>query len=191
MSKDYAMKGRRTKRTRAKKKKSRTMPGWVWLILGLLVGLVIAIVCYFGLQGRFDDIEITPLASAVPTEKPTPPIVHPKKPTFDFYTVLPKGNHDLKRRGNAMVTTAKPTKVLVTKPKQHLLQVAAFETASAARQLQAKLLLQGFDVKVNSSKQGSTLWYKVSVGPFLSKLKALQAKQKLSTAHFDSMLVTE
>ncbi len=85
MGRDYAAKNRRPA------PKAAGLPGWVWLIAGLSMGLVVACIVYIG-----RPTQPMPMASAAgetaAADKPRPKIEIPPKedPRFDFYTLLEK-----------------------------------------------------------------------------------------------------
>lgn len=71
-------------------------PGWVWLLLGMLIGLGIAAVLY--LQGadrwRLDQSWLTEPGTGVPAPAPSPgprtPAPEETQPRFQFYDLLPR-----------------------------------------------------------------------------------------------------
>lgn len=84
MARDYAARNRRPT------SKAASLPGWVWLVAGLSMGLVVACIVYIGRPA--EPIPMTPAGAAAKavTVKPAPKVEIPpvKEPRFDFYTLL-------------------------------------------------------------------------------------------------------
>lgn len=83
---------------------SASMPGWVWLLVGLLIGGVIAVGVYLKMPRTNDNGLPHPNASAQPPKSGNPGVAPegntpaapdatdtaPQKTKFDFYTLLPE-----------------------------------------------------------------------------------------------------
>ena len=86
MARDYAA------RNRKPAPKAAGLPGWVWLIAGLSMGLVVACIVYIGRPAQ--PMPMTPAGNAASagTTKPRAKVEIPPKedPRFDFYTLLEK-----------------------------------------------------------------------------------------------------
>jgi cell division protein FtsN len=83
MARDYAA------RNRKPPAKPAPMPGWVWLVAGLSMGLVIAAIVYIGRPTH--PMPMAPAAGEAARAVPARPKVEipPKEdPRFDFYTLL-------------------------------------------------------------------------------------------------------
>ena len=89
---DYA------KRTTTRKPKA-AVPGWVWMLIGLLVGLFIAFLVYLQQIGGGDALKKLTTSNSKPAStdtravKKTPTPEPPKKKegiSFDFYNILPE-----------------------------------------------------------------------------------------------------
>ncbi len=75
-------------------------------------------------------------------------------------------------------------------PLQYLVQVASFARYEDADEMKARLLLLGFSAKVNMPQGSKTKnYYRVILGPFARKDIAEQAQQRLSQAHFSSVML--
>lgn len=199
MPRDYK---HRTSSPRRRKRKSA--PGWLWLIAGLALGLLVAFL-YF-LQQSPDtpqakapapkqDTARQPLGVPAPGQeardvKKTAPVAPPPppKPRFDFYTILP---------GMEVVVpeqeiTGKPREGVrqVEAPGTYLLQAGSFRTLQQADQLKAKLALLGLksDIQTVTIDNRDT-WHRVRVGPF-EDLDALNtARARLKENDIDAILL--
>lgn len=117
------------------------------------------------------------------------------KPKFEFYTLLAKDNHAKFQKPTPPpapdVSTSNPvaqSKALTqqlhasiaaasSKSKEaFLIQIAAFNKSQDAEQLKASLVLGGFDATISPILKGSVYWYRVSVGPFSSRMEAEAAQ---------------
>jgi cell division protein FtsN len=68
------------------------------------------------------------------------------------------------------------TTLPVTPQGQYLVQVASFNKQQDAQRLKASLLLTGFHVTITNIERDRVLWYRVTVGPFPSRVEAEQAQ---------------
>ncbi len=137
---------------------------------------------------------------------PAPQLAHspPLKPKLEFYTLL-TANHNASQLvppppPATVVAEAKthPAVIVATKPTaldhavtptvkaapaakaNFTIQVAAFRLESDADQMQASLLLKGFDATVSAVKSQGVTWFRVRVGPFASHEQAVQTQMLLA-----------
>lgn len=166
----------------AKSKKSGQLPGWVWLLGGLTIGLFIAFLVYLdkntpsnrkeGLSKVLDQTlkEINKSDKDKDKTKPTPvsvaqpiPSTTPKPaPKFDFYYILPEmevavPDQELAKSG----TKEKP----LDSNTSYILQAASFKSREEADRLKAKLALAGVEANIQSVTINNDPWYRVRVGP--------------------------
>lgn len=144
------------------------MPGWVWLLLGLTLGMASVLLTQLvvkragssdGLAGLF-LARAKPAAPAAP-KSPEPP---PPKPKLDFYTVLPEIETVLPDRSSR-------TKSAKAEPPEagarYVLQVGSFASFSEADQLKAKLALQGMQAQIQKVViEGKGEYHRVRLGPY-------------------------
>lgn len=172
-----------------------------WLVLGLILGLLIAGLAYLKFKPVKTDVVSGPTTSksaAVPKpqapraaqEKPID--TGPKKPTFDFYTMLPNSTSDAVEAAPAEPTT-KPAlpKPLPTVEKQYLLQVASLSQAEDADRIKAQLTLSGFHAQVRPVTIDQKTWYRVYLGPFDSLRTAKQTQADIKSNYAHSIIVVK
>lgn len=96
------------------------------------------------------------------------------KPKFEFYTLLAKDRVPVAPSTPAKVITTQPeTPVQAVESKEYYyVQIASFRNRQDAEHLKAELTLKGYDVNVTSTIQQQVSWYRVSVGPFKSRIDA-------------------
>jgi len=185
---DYA------KRTTTRKPKAQ-VPGWVWMLAGLLVGLFIAFLVYLQQIGGPDALKkiahapSKPAATDTRVVKKSPPPAPPKKKegiNFDFYNILPElevviPEEELSQGGNTAQEKA-----------TYYLQVGSFKSDSEAEARKAELLLLNFNPSVqNVTIDGSQTWHRVRIGPFTDRRKVDQARRRLQDNGIDFIMLKE
>ena len=189
-------------------KASSTIPGYVWLLSGLAIGLFVALLVYLGKQ----PAEKTSFTQAVSKELAKHKNQHTdndkqqtgasstnkeksgREPRFDFYTILPESEVFVPEPGSRKPDT-KPVAqggdaASAVNATQYLLQAGSFRNHSDADNLKANLALLG----VTSSIQSVTLnnneaWHRVRIGPFNNdkKLRDTLATLKSNNIHAMTM----
>lgn len=189
---DYA------KRTTTHKPKSQ-VPGWVWMLAGLLVGLFVAFLVYLQQIGGAGALKHKLVSShsskpattdvrAVkkPVTEPPPP---PKKKdgiNFDFYNILPEmevviPDEELSDGKSAAEEHA-----------TYYLQVGSFKSDGEAEARKAELLLLNFTPSVQTvTIDGTQTWHRVRIGPFTDRRKVDQARRKLQDNGIDFIMLKE
>jgi len=87
-------------RKQARRSGESSIPGWMWLLLGLLLGGALAVTLYMKMPHAIDNLLPHPNPAAHPTAagdagvapegNPAAASSVPKKPRYDFYTLLPE-----------------------------------------------------------------------------------------------------
>lgn len=169
-------------RSHGRRAGAKRLPGWVWLLLGLTLGMASVLLTQLvvkragshdGLAGLFAT-KVKPVEPATATRpEPAPP-----KPKLDFYTVLPEIETVLPDR-NPRARTSKPERAETGA--RYVLQVGSFASFEEADQLKAKLALQGMQAQIQRvAIEGKGEYHRVRLGPYQS-LDALDAvNQRLS-----------
>lgn len=185
---DYA------KRTTTRKPTSQ-VPGWVWMLAGLLVGLFIAFLVYLQQIGGTDALKkfaatssSKPAATDARAVKKSPPAEPPKKRegiSFDFYNILPElevviPEEELRQEG---VAQEKAT---------YYLQVGSFKNAADAETRKAELFLLNLTPSVQTvTIDGSQTWHRVRLGPFTDRRKVDQARRRLQDNGIDFIMLKD
>lgn len=202
-----------TRRQAPKKKRQlqqKQLPGWIWLVAGLAMGLFVAFLMHLGqLQKQSDGADL--VAPAQPkTKKETTKMQKPKSnlPQFDFYAVLPKmevvlpkseqkpeSRSQSKKTRSHKATPSTEAQTHKTQPVaaaddkgEFLLQAGSFKSQASAEKLRAEFTLQGFSVSVQPGtlSNGET-WYRVMVGPFGDRGAMRHAQDKLAANNVDTL----
>lgn len=214
------MAGKRKQATRNGSPGAAAWPAWVWLALGVLLGLGIATLLL--LQGwaptlrKSNSPQPNPQATAA---KPSEPAVadDPRKPApaaarknYDFYSVLPemevvipdaelsaKARAEQQRQQSAAQnpattgTTPPPEPAVAAGGARYVLQAGSYPDPKAAEELKAKLALSGFVARVQSVNVNGKTWHRVRVGPYSSASDVETAKAGLSEAGVNAIALKD
>ena len=177
MAKDFAKNTR--KRNSAsrfnKKKASKSIPGWFWLIAGLLIGILVSFVIDLRVimpESTPVSVEKKPAASgksryqAVPAEEIS-------DSDFSFHNALENKVVEIPEHESEPVKPGAATK-------RYIMQCGSFKKETSAETLKAQIAMNGFDARVNTSKEkNGSLWYRVTLGPYTSKRTAERVRHQL------------
>jgi len=178
-----------------KKKAKKPLPGWLWLITGLLLGGFIT--GLFWLQGQSVDAGGGEWVGAEPDRPPQgkpkaarraemPP---PPKPRFDFYTMLPKMEVVVPDDELDHEPVAGPSGAAST-PATYLVQVGSFRKTQDADRLKAQLALLGFEARVVSARiSARDTRYRVRSGPYRGKPALNKARKRLADNGFSGFVI--
>ncbi len=158
-----------TRKKAVTQKKTQPLPGWIWMLTGLGIGLSATFL---------PDLLHNP-HDPVATEQDIP---SETKRSFDFYTLLPELE--------VVVPTPSRTKKDPDKNSQpalnalFYLQAGSFKNDSDADTLKAQLAMMGVETNIEVVNVNNTNWHRVRVGPSrdLEQLQSIQArlrKQKI------------
>ncbi len=169
------------RKKRSSTKSSSIIPAWIWLTLGILIGLGIAM--FTRTNGRHvENPQIaTPTEPAVTSEPTT-------KRKFDFYTILPELEIVIPQE------ETRPPKQSATKQKSdykggYLLQAGSFQQHKEADSLKARLALIGVEAQIQSVEVNKAKWHRVQIGPSTDR-DALEAlRKRLKAAQIDTILL--
>lgn len=79
-----------------------------------------------------------------------------------------------------VVAEAKPISITGSSKESYLIQIAAFRNRQDAEHMKATLILKGFDVKVSATSPQQDAWFRVTVGPFNSRVAAEKTQLNLA-----------
>jgi cell division protein FtsN len=135
------------------------LPGWVWLLAGLALGLSVALYTY--MKDRATQ-PVPPLAQRAPAaSRPaakTEASRQPAKPKLDFYTILPEME--------VVVPETRAKGQAPDKPGNYILQVGSFRSYAEADNLKARLALLGVESTIERvTVNNDDTWHRVRVGP--------------------------
>ena len=188
MPRDYA---------KSQRKEQKPIPGWIWMLAGLIIGLFVALLVYIK-DNSSGKLAITETVTKVfqnknetrgvktNKEKAPPPPVN-NKPKFDFYTILPE------------LEVAIPEQELINAPsssssskevQQYMLQAGSFKKYEEADKLKARLALQGIEANIQKVKINETdTWHRVRIGPLNNISMLNKTRRRLRSLGIASIVV--
>ena len=174
--------------------KKRT-PALMWLFVGILIGLGMA--WYLAAKGFIPQPQRDqPVAGETNRGQLDQPVLdedlekaeeEPRKPRYDFFTVLPEmevvvPEQELSQR-------QEPTGEALSDTASYLLQVGSFKTAADADQMKAQLALSGFVATVQSVKVNDATWHRVRIGPVEGAREADEIRKRLQNSGIDTLVM--
>lgn len=189
----------------ASHKTRKPLPGWLWLITGFAMGLVVAFFVYLDGQQSLKEARLQALGkapavlSADQAEQSTQP-AKPAKPKFDFYTLLPElevlvpeeeqTEHDVKPAPPAPDHRPEESASSASQAARgYVLQAGSFQKLAEADSLKARLALMGVESSIQTVKVDQSTWHRVRVGPYRDRQQANRIRAKLKKNHIDTVLL--
>jgi len=183
MAKDYAKKSKKkTSASRFKESRSsNTVPGWIWLLAGLSIGVILMVILRSNLfssthQATIIETKDKPISApaSAKTHYKAVPAEETDESEFSFYNELENKVVEIPAEENLL-----PQKI-VRKVRTYIMQCGSFKQKSAAETLKAKIALTGFSAHIKSTLEKSgTRWFRVSLGPYKRKRVAEKERHQL------------
>lgn len=171
----------------------RGIPGWAWLLAGLVIGGALAVVVL--VRDGFDASRLLPQPNpgASAPKEPEPPVAQtsnkPAKPKYDFYTVLP--GREVVIPDNELSAQAKQeTPQPPAASERFLLQAGAFSDAARAEEIKAAIAFTGLVARVEptATQSGQTV-HRVMLGPYANLRELEQAKSTLANSGLQAIAI--
>ena len=157
-------------------RRSKPLPGWVWMLTGLIIGLSATFLPSFNQQ------------QATNTEKNTAASRQAEIPatsrTFDFYTLLPELEVVIDK-ANRMPSDRPNNK---SPAGRYVLQVGSFKDHQQADSLKAQLALMGVETNIEKVTVNTINWHRVRVGPSKHSEQLESIQTRLRENRIDSIL---
>ena len=170
------------KKTVAKKASaSQPLPGWIWLMTGLIIGL--SATFFPKLNQYFNQVnEAETVVTSTELETRD----------FTFYTLLPEVDAltDTTPNTNTSTSTSTSTAVkqLADESILFVLQMGSFKDKQEATRLQAQLLLLGTNAHIQDVRVDGSQWFRVTIGPSQDKAHLTQVQKRLAKKRITSRL---
>jgi hypothetical protein len=169
------------RRKTARRGGKRKLPNWSLLVLGLSIGIVMAVSAQWAVrQVRTPGTGLYNLFSR-PTPSAPKPVAHrtaPTKPprtTFDFYTILPETETVIPDR------EWEDLRHNPEKGSRYILQAASYNNFQQADKLKARLAINGLVSVIQKVTVGNKgTFYRVRLGPYEDAAAADTVNRKLS-----------
>ena len=178
-----AKKRKKRKASATRRRKTRRLPNWGLLGIGLLGGLALAVLVQFvisratspdsGLRHALDSAHKS-ASKPPPQKRPVSPPVAPGKPKYDFYTILPEIESVVPEPG----TSAHGELGKQDPDLRYVLQAGSFANFEDADRLKASLALNGLQAGIQKvAIEGRGEFHRVRLGPY-SRLENLDAADR-------------
>lgn len=187
----------------------RAIPGWLWLVAGVGVGMLLTSLVKLA---DVPEPAVERPAQRQPAARPAPP--QPKsepkeepaparsETRFDFYTLLPErevivpDEREVKPPPPAPTPPpAKPGETPAPAPaaasERYLLQAGSFRREAEADRRRAQILLLGLEARIEPVQANGDTWYRVHAGPFVSPDKLAHARELLSGEGIETLLLRQ
>lgn len=200
MARDYAKRPNKKRKSGGKSKKGTG--GAVWLLMGVVIGLSLAIVGYVKFEGRLKAPAalVSVLSEPKAQQQKPPAALAQAKPKFEFYSLLPKMEVEVAHPDNPPTPSLAGTKpslgttTTIDAPAlqkaRFRLQLASFKQFSDADSLKAKLTLEGFKLEIAAiTLPSGEIWYRVRTPVLSDRNTALNLQKKLQKQSVASIVV--
>ena len=204
MSRDY--------KPRVTRRRKKSLPGYIWLLSGLAIGLFIAFIVYLDKQpdskkdfGSAVQEELEKLklqskkqdATKTKTNKITEAKKEDKEQKFNFYTILPElevfiPESETRPPDSTTETKQKPTTKSTSASKkltdkQYVLQIGSFQNLDDAEKLKANVAFLGLAANVQHVTVNKQTWHRVRTGPYTSKQQMYKNQRTLKQNNISSI----
>lgn len=161
--KDYVSRGRAAKKAAPPPAPPKPSLPWVRIVI------TVALVAGFGyfLWSIKDKAETAPVANETAQNQAEDPLPELKDEVWDYPYIL----------SDSEVQVEVEEQQLSSKP--YLMQCGSFRQKGQAEEMKAKIAFQGLEAQVRFSQGQNGLWYRVILGPYLSKRAAEVDRHKL------------
>ncbi len=169
------------RKSRSSRKSPSILPAWIWLTLGILIGLGIALITRMDGTSTLRNDEIAATQQQVPAEPNT-------KRKFDFYTLLPELEIVIPQDETRPPKVNVPNKTSDYKG-GYLLQAGSFNKYNEADTLKARLALIGVEAYIQTVEVNKTKWHRVQIGPSTDRQKLEVLRKRLKENQIDTILL--
>ena len=183
-------------RRRTKKKTSKGVPAWFWLLGGVVIGLGMALILMMRgylpeLKQHLPAMDSSSKAATEPAliEKSDTEPEKPKKPRYDFFTVLPEMEVVVPEQELSRKAEPAPGVVSSENPDSYILQAGSFKNAADAEQMKARLALLGSMAKVQTVTVNDQTWHRVRIGPVEGARKADEIRRMLADNQIEILVM--
>ncbi len=208
MSRDY--------KTRITAKDKKSLPGYIWLLSGLAIGLFVAFIVYLDKQpenekdfGSAVQYELEKLKQQANNKTPaltTAQANQPanqqasqetnerKEPKFNFYTILPEleilipesETRPPEIKNKINASTNANTNTAASS-KQYVLQVGSFQNIVDAEKLKANLAFLGMEANIQHVTINKQAWHRVRTGPYQNRQQLYKNQKRLKQNNIASI----
>ncbi len=194
-------------KSRATRTQKKSLPGYIWLLSGLAIGLFVAFIVYLDKQPASDvdfgsavQAELVKLKqktsnknNSTATQISAEP-VKKKEPKFNFYTLLPELEvliPEIETQPPGTTSGPRPGTTSTNKntwsDKQYVLQVGSFQNLNDAEKQKANLAFLGLEADIQHVTINNQAWHRVRTGPYQSKKQLYKSQKQLNQNNINSI----
>ncbi len=186
VDRDYATQSAAPKRRAHAADGRSRLPGWLWALCGLTLGLCFAAAVFIVYRPLDDSVTQAPPAAKAPQTQVKSPAIPPQtEARFKFYDLLPKFEVKPSQEPYKPDPSAASTAPQVDA--RYLIQAGSFRKVSDAERRKATIALLGLEStiqKVQVEDKGT--YYRVQIGPAMDYRRAEKAMRQLADNDIDS-----
>jgi len=183
---------RKAGRRATDRKPANTTPGWIYMCMGLAIGLAVAYAVYVSDRRTLVEPPAAPVAKTTKEPASTIPEAVEETPeadiTFDFYNMLPNLDVEVYEEPRAPVVTA-PVKVTpraqVERPGIYILQAGSFSRLEDANRRKAQLALLGVRSDIKKGNANGRAVYRVYTDPMEKPAEVNRVSELLTGANIE------
>jgi cell division protein FtsN len=172
-----------------RRRQQQPASNFAWMLLGLALGLLVALVVYLRNSGTAEPTADAP-PQAARAAAPQAPAAEPepeRDERFDFYDVLPQlevviPEVDAPPRADTPVRA-------VEEPGSYVLQVGSFTALGDADRMQANLALVGIESRIQRVTIDDDVYHRVRIGPIRDLEHLNQTRRRLRDARIEWLLM--
>ena len=167
------------RRTAGRRKTDSKLPGWLYMLMGLAIGLAVAAGIYVSDRKQPLAPVASPAPEPAPEPKPEPVIIEDTdaddEVDFDFYEMLPNLDVEVYEEEQPAPPPAAPVvpsqpapaqpEPLVQTPGIYILQAGSFSTLTDANRRKAEIALLGIRSEIKKGDANGRIVYRVYTDP--------------------------
>ncbi len=180
--------------TRKKQGYQTSVPGWVWLFIGVVLGAFVMFLFYLkDVPPQLKTSENGSIKTQNQDKTATTNTKAPKEtasdgapaPDFVFYEIL---------KENELIVETDPTisqqaAIKALESVEYIIQAGSFRNREDAERLRAKLILNDLPTTIDTKTVGESTWHRIMVGPFKNRPMTAKARGTLASMNIDTMII--
>jgi cell division protein FtsN len=167
-------------KSRGNGREKKPLPGFIWLLVGLGIGLFVALLVYLDGQPDTGNNFSTAVKKELNKIKQKPAAKQDKaaekqEPKFNFYTILPELEVLIPdSETQPPKSSAIPADNNLSSEKQYILQAGSFQNLQDAEKQKASLALLGYEASIQHVTINRDAWHRVRIGPYTNTRELYQ-----------------
>ena len=192
------------KRRSTKRSSNSELPGWIWMLFGLSIGLAVAFAVFINGRTPAPTIAAAPPPAPAPSTVSAPAAAQPAADSnldnngeaaaegedesrFDFYKMLPNFEIIIADQEPDVERDTAPQAIV--EPGEYVLQAGSFSRAEDADRRRAQLALQGIESTIQRVSIDGRTYHRVRIGPTRDLDALNQQRARLREANIDVLRI--